>query len=258
MRGRTWAAAVASLALGLMVVCPIVAQPGNAPAAESKKKEPDIVHVKADITHSAWGDTNKTLLKGHVEMTHGDTILTSDLVDCDNTKGVKTAVSPGKINITNPECDIVGDKGTAYFLKKLGVVEGDVILTVKPKVTEQERANADKDDVRMQYKERTVITCKKLDYLYKQKLATMTGGIVFTQKKRKASSDSAVYDQAKEILTLDGNVKGLDEQGQTFSAPGKVIISLKEGDEWIEAPNATATFKVDLDEDENPPPAKKK
>ena len=42
-----------------------------------------------------------------------------------------------------------------------------------------------------------------------------------------------------------------DEQGQTFSAPGKVIISLKEGDEWIEAPNATATFKVDLDEDEN-------
>ena len=73
-------------------------------------------------------------------MTHGDTILTSDLVDYDGTKGIKTAVSPGKINITNPECDIVGDKGTAYFLKKLGIVEGDVALTVKPKVSQEERA----------------------------------------------------------------------------------------------------------------------
>lgn len=242
---RIFAAIVALLALTYLSTGIPAQQNDTKPSpAAAQKQATDNVIGKADYMKTGWGSKKTTLLKGNVKFTHGDTILTSDQIDYD--EAIKTAISPGKVKITNPECDISGDKGMAYFNKKLGVVEGSVSMLIKPQNTEEQKT--DKDSVN--FKKPTTITCNKLEYLYKTKIATATGNIIFKQEKRTATADKAVYDQKKEILTLTGNVKGVDDQGQTFSAPGTVTISLKQGDEWMEASDASATFKIDLDDEE--------
>ena len=248
--GRRFLRVLAGMAV-LALVCaypgvPAQETPKKPPANEQEKKERDEVLGRADVMKSAWGSRKTHLFKGNVRFTHGDTVLTSDLIEYDQDDQI--AVSPGKINITNPECDISGDKGAAYFKKKLGVIEGNVVMLLKPKKTGE--TATDKDSIASELKEPTTITCPKLEYLYKAKTATANGGVIFKQTKRSASAEKAVYDQNKELLTLIGNVKGKDEHGQTFSAPGKVVISLKKGDEWMEAQNVSASFKIDLEEEE--------
>jgi lipopolysaccharide assembly outer membrane protein LptD (OstA) len=237
------AAALALVCAGIMAQQQETKSP--APAEAAKKKEPENVLGRADFTRTAWGEKKTVLMKGNVKFTHEDTVLTSDQVEYD--ENAKTAISPGKVHITNPECDLTADKGTAYFKKKLGVVESNVVMILTPKRSEEE--SADKESIRAKVKQPTTITCDKLEYLYKDKIATAIGQVVFKQEKRTAHADKAVYDQNKEQVTLVGNVSGIDEYGQTFSAPGKVVISIKKGDEWMEAPNATATFKVDTEEE---------
>lgn len=221
---------------------------------KSPKPEPTAAPRKQNVAFGAksvrapWGGKGVTVMKGQVWFQHDDTRVASDLVEYDGREDVKTAVSPGKITITNPECDMSGDKGSASFIKRLGVLEGNVVMLLKPK--SEEKAPADKDATRARLKQPTTITCSRLEYLYKKKVATAVGSVVFTQKKRKATADKAVYDINKELLTLVGNVQAVDEDGQTFSAP-KAVISLKKGDEWIDAPDAKATFKIDLGEEED-------
>ncbi len=245
MRAKGILVVVATLGLAAAIVSPgIMAQQAKAPAQTPAKKG-DVVS-KFKYYKMRWGDNATTLLlKGDVTFTHEDTVIASDQVDYDDS--AKTAVSPGPIKITNPECDITGDKGSAYFRKKLGVIEGNVVMLFKPK-QEASAVNADKDSVD-KFKQPTTVTCLRMEYFYGQKLASAQGGVVFKQPKRTAYADKAVYDQKAEILTLTGNVRAVDEQGQTFTAPGEVKISLKKGDEWMEALNAGGTFKIDLGEE---------
>ena len=86
------------------------------------------------------------------------------------------------------------------------------------------------------------------------KIASATGGVLLKQEKRSANAKKLIYDDKKELLTLLGDIKGVDEDGQTFSAPDKVTICIKKGAEWMEAPNASATFKVKTEEDEGEKP----
>ncbi len=217
----------------------ILAQ-GQAKPTPAKK---DIVTYSAKMWKSTLGDQATVLMKGDVKFAHDDTVLTSDEVTY--VKKTNTATSPGKVQISDPECDITGDHGTANFSKKIGTLEGSVTMLVKPKSDD----NADKDSVRARMTKPTTITCPKVEYQYKAKIATLTGGVNFKQNDRNASAKQAVYDGKKEILTLTGDVRGTDEDGQTFTAPS-VKISLKKGDEWMEAENANATFKIDLNEDD--------
>lgn len=250
MRSR-WIKTASALVAGVAALATCVGIPAQQqpqpPAAKAQSKEPETVQGRADILKSTWGDKTEVLMKGNVKFTSSDTVMTSDQVTYD--KQTKTAASPGKIGITDPECDITGDKGNADFNKKLGVIEGNVTMLLKPKSTDQ--TPQDKDSIRAKMTQPTTITCPKLQYLYKDKIATATGGVSFKQAKRSASANKAVYDAKKELLTLTGDVNGVDEDGQTFSAP-TVRISLKKGDEWMEAENASASFKVDLNEEQKP------
>jgi lipopolysaccharide assembly outer membrane protein LptD (OstA) len=223
-------------------------QTPNEPASKDAAKKKSEVEIKANYMKSDLGDKHTTLLKGNVRCKHDDTLITSEQVDYDD--NAKIATSPGVIKITNPECDINADKGMANFKKKVGVSEGNVLMQLKPK---PEEANAKSDPNSIEsFKQPTTITCNRMEYFYAKKIASAEGGVVFKQAKRTAFADKAVYDQNKELLTLMGNVHGIDKDDQTFSAPDKVIISLKKGDEWMEAPNASASFKVDLDEETKP------
>lgn len=216
----------------------ISAQQKQTPAA---KKEPETVQGRADVLKSSWGSKTEVLMKGNVKFTSSEITLTSDEVTYD--KQAKSAVSPGKIAITGSDADITADKGTADFNKRLAVLTGGVNMVLKPKPEN----HSDPDSVRAKMTKPTTITCSKLEYQYKAKLATAVGEVRFKQEKRSAEAQKAVYDSTTELLVLTGDVKGVDEHGQTFSAP-LVRISLKEGDEWMEAENASASFKIDLDE----------
>lgn len=245
---------IALIAVALVVTCTGISAKQDTPAPKpqpvANDSKRDEVTGGADVTRGPWGGEGAVVMKGHVWFQHGDTRLTSDHINYDQAVKVKTATSPGKLTISDPECDISGNKGTAYFIKRLGVIEGNVVMLLKPKP--DPNALADKDSVRSKLRQPTTITCSKIEYLYKKKLATAFGGVIFQQEKRKATADKAVYDHKSELLTLTGNVEAVDEEGQTFSAP-KAVISLKKGDEWIDVPNAKATFKIDLGDEEEKP-----
>ena len=218
-------------------------------AKEAKNDKREEVTGNADFMKKKWGSQSILVMKGNVKWVHEDTVLTSDAIEYNET--TKTAVSTGKLTITDPECNIVGAKGSASFKKRLGVVEGSVVMNIRPKKTTEEQNAAEKDKGAVgNFKEPTTITCAKLEYQYRTKIATAIGGVNFQQGKRTAKADKAVYDGKKEILTLTGSVIAVDEDGQRFEAPDKITISMKKGDEWIEAPNAKASVKIDLGDEE--------
>lgn len=234
--------AIVMLALAVAAACSsILAQQPTKPADKKPAKQEEVI-IDAKHGRKSWGPKKTTLLEGDVKCVHGDTTLTTDRVEFDEDAQIVT--SPGKLFITSPECDITGDKGTAYLKKRIAVLEGNVVMQLKPKKTEGEKA--DKDSPREKFNQPTTITCSKIEYLYKKKIASGTGNVIFKQDKRTATAQKFTYDEMKEELVVMGNVKAVDEDGQTFSAPEKVIISLKKGSEFMEAPNATATIKVDL------------
>ncbi|MCX6346215.1 MAG: hypothetical protein NT018_14280 [Armatimonadetes bacterium] len=251
MRGKGLVIIAVVLGLAAVALSPSIfaQQTPDKPAATDAAKKKSEVEIKANYMKSDLGDKHTTLLKGNVRCTHDDTLITSEQVDYDD--NTKIATSPGAIKITNPECDINGDKGMANFKKKVGVTEGNVLMQLKPKASEANTASSDPNSI-ASFKLPTTITCNRMEYFYAKKIASAEGGVVFKQTKRTVYADKAVYDQNKEILSLTGNVHGVDVDGQTFKTQDKVTISLKKGDEWIEAPNASASFKVDLDEETKP------
>lgn len=235
-------AVAAAIAVVAAVAAP-VAQDKAKPAAASQK-QPEVVNGSSDSWKINWGAKKTVLMKGNVKFTHGDTALTSDEVLWD--EEAKVVTSPGAVHITDPQCDITGDKGAGYFKKRIGVVEGNVVMQLKPGKPDE---SSDPESIRGKLTKPTTITCSKLEYQYREKIASATGGVVFKQQERIAHADKAVYDEKKELLTLTGNVNGTDEYGQTFSAPGTVVMSLKKGDEWMEAQDGKASFRVNLDEE---------
>lgn len=234
------------LAAVLIFACAsITAQQQNtndkAKTGERKLEEVNISfkHLRRDL-----GEKRITFVEGNVKCIHGDTVLTTESATVDEKEQVITV--PGKITITSPECDIAADRGTAYLKKRLAVLEGNVVMHLKPKVDE----GVDKDSERAKYSRPTTITCDKIEYLYKKKVASGAGNVVFKQEKRTATAQKFTYDEKSEILTVMGDVKAVDEDGQAFYAPEKVVICLKKGNEYMEASNAGATIKVDMSEEE--------
>ncbi len=231
--------AILAIALGLGVAAQSPVQPAK------EKKPPRNFDVKADLMKVVWGEERKVLLTGNVVFTQEDTKIQSAYVEWD--RKAETALFPGKVTITTPEAVATSDKGQAFFKKRIGILEGSVNMIYTPK-EEKPVDPKDKEDPQTSLRKETTMTCTKLEYDYKNKIAVATGGVTIIQKERTVTADKVIFDQKQELLTLNGNVKVVDDQGQEFNAPGEAKISIKKGQEWIEAPNPTAKFKVEMDE----------
>lgn len=240
------AVGIAGLLLIIGITAALFAQtPADTPAKPGKKKNFDVTADKMRVT---WGNDKKVLLSGNVVFTQEDIKIMSEYVEWDRTQ--ETATFPKKVSIIGKNEDATAAKGQAFFKKRIGILEGDVVLNIKQK----EEANAEnkessKDSVREGLKKDTLVTCNKLEYDYKNKISVATGQVTIKQKDRTVTSDKVVFDQKNELLTLNGNVKIVDEEGQEFTTPGEARISIKKGDEWIEAPNLSAKFKINIDEE---------
>jgi lipopolysaccharide assembly outer membrane protein LptD (OstA) len=221
------------------------------PAPKQPAKDPDYkdVEIKADLLKRRWGSEKTVLLSGNVVIKQGDTVLKSDKVEYDETTQI--AKSPGVLTISDPENDIRGDSGVAYLKERRGVLTGNIKLVAKPR---QKAQTYDKKPAEL--RDAATMTCDTLEYLYKQKQATASGNLKIVQKDRTVTAEKAIYNVKDEIVTLTGNVKGSDEKGQNFSSGGKVTVSIKDGDEWMEMEQAAGTFKVKSEEEESSVPAK--
>jgi lipopolysaccharide assembly outer membrane protein LptD (OstA) len=227
----------------LAAICGLVLAQEQKPVSD----QPDYkdVTLKADLVRRNWGAKKTVLLTGNVVISQGDTIIKSDKIEYD--EDTQVAKSPGPLSITDVDNDIRGDSGTAYLKQRRGSLDGNVKLLTKPKqrpgVTQQSA----------EWRDPVTVTCDTIEYLYKQKQATASGHLNMLQKDRTMTADKAVYMVKDERMTLTGNVRGSDQKGQTMSSGGKVTVSLKEGDEWMEIEQAAGTFKVKSEEEVVPP-----
>jgi lipopolysaccharide assembly outer membrane protein LptD (OstA) len=219
---------------------------GSLADSQKQASEPDykVVNVKADVLRRNWGPGKATLLSGSVMITQGDTVLKSDKLRY--YEEAQVANSPGPISITDTDISLTGDSGSADLKLRKGIVQGNVKLIAK----KSQGPSAAKSFTDLS--QPVTVTCDTLEYLYKQKTATATGRLKLVQRDRVITADKAVYQVKDEIVTLTGNVKGSDVKGQTISSGGKVTVSLKSGDEWMEVEQASGSFKVTSEEETAP------
>ncbi|MBP5275113.1 MAG: LPS export ABC transporter periplasmic protein LptC [Abditibacteriota bacterium] len=211
----------------------------------AEKKE---IKVFADMTDIPYGDKNKNvILKGNVRILHNDITLKSEYVEYNKDKN--TAFSPGKLFATAPEADITADKGTGDFKNKIVKAEGNVSAVIRKSFTENIRDPEKRADVEKEITRDITVTAGHGEYDYKARIITARDAVTIKEKDRVILADSVTYDIKTEIFTLNGQVRGTDSAGQTFSSPGPVTVSVKEGNEYIKAPNAGISFFVEEDEE---------
>jgi len=237
--------------VALLLAAVVLAQQAEKPAAEPKYTE---INYSADTSSYRWdGEDRIIALKGNVKFVQGDTTVIADKVDY--RESTKTAQVSGNLKITDPQNTITGDTCTVNFQEKKAVLTGNVRMTARPKPKPKPETAADDKpkSIKSEWTDEAVVTCDKIDYYYKEKRAEATGNLKIVQKNRVVTADSGTYLGKEEIVKLVGNIQAKDEKEKhTFSAP-KVTISLKDGDEWMEAEKATGTFYIK--EEEQPPPA---
>ncbi|MBI2843849.1 MAG: LPS-assembly protein LptD [Armatimonadetes bacterium] len=214
--------------------------------AESKKEEVFIGGEGTKWKMRGSEDERIYTITGNVVIEHLDTTLTANQVEYN--EKTKIATAEGNLKIVDPESVITGKKGIAYFKERKTVIEGDVKLVTQPKKNGD--AGGNPDSMRARLRGRSTITCDKMEYQYRNKVATAEGNLKVVQKDRTLDAKKAVYDVKQEFVTLTGGVHVKDEKGQTFTSPGTVKASLKEGAEWIEAENGSAMLKVNLEEED--------
>jgi len=240
--GRMAVLICAAAALVLAVAVALGAQDKDQTKKPAQKEE---VTINGD--QWKWrGGSDKSIyaITGNIVVKYKDMTLTADRAEYDEKARIVTA--DGNLKIVDTENEITGSKGTAYLNERRSVIEGGVKLITKPKPAAEPK---NPESARAKLTQPTTITCDRMEYLYRKKIAKAEGNLKVTQKNRVLIGNSAVYDVSAELLTLSGGVKATDENGQTFSSPGTVKASLKEGAEWIEAENGRATLKVDMEEE---------
>ena len=143
--------------------------------------------------------------------------------------------------LDNSKHHITGDKSHADLGKSRLVVNGNVVLTVKPEPT---AANADPNaSVDESKKQGAVVTCDNIESFYKKKFNILRGHLIMKQHiirvgkeplDRTATAEHAEYDGKKEILVLFPPVHYEDSDNQNFdSDKNPVTIYTKAGQETI-------------------------
>jgi len=181
--------------------------------------------------------------KGNVKIAQGDTAFSADSVVY--RKDPNTATITGNITVEAGEVKARGDSADVDFDDKVVRLKGanGVSIVLMPGASSKQAQG-----VRSKIKDPVSITCPQVSYYYKEKRAEVTGPLKMTRKDQVLTGDWATYRGADETLQITGNVKGRDEQNQTFETPSLKVF-LKEGAEGLEATFFSGTFRV-KDEDE--------
>lgn len=212
------------------------------------KKEKAKIKISADSTSIPWRENNKNItLKGNVSIVHDNAKLMSSYVIFN--QDTKIAQSPGKITVNAKETNFTADNGNANFKTKICQAFGNINGIIKKENIADIKNENKKKNIEKEITENITFSCDKAEYNYKTKILNAEGNIKLTEKDRTITCNSLKYISNEEIFYLNGNVKGEDKQGQTFDSDGEVIVSVKDGNEYIKAPKVKSVFYVEDDED---------
>ena len=226
---------------------------GPSPGAGKTTKKERFVHIDS----KQFSDTKTP--QGQLRNAWGAVIIKSDDTTLKTEQAVynkdtEIANSPGKLQIDDPQNTVVGSTGTAFYKTRDAVISGQVTLTLRPK---PEDKNAPDGSARREFKSPATITCTKLTYNWKNRIATATGNLKVRYEDRTVTAEKAVYYGADETIVLTGNVKYTRPNGDVGKA-SKAIAKLKEGQEAFYAEGdktapISGTFAVSGDEEEDGP-----
>ncbi len=140
----------------------------------------------------------------------------------------------GNLEVNQGKKAAVGEKGTYSQKKKELLIQGNVTaIFEKAGVfiradTAQKLRNPEGQKI---LEEKTLLASDELILSTESGDARASGAVHVTQKGREARSERAVYDDAKEVLTLTGNVSM--KKGEEWVSAQRVVVSVK--DESVEA-----------------------
>ena len=173
--------------------------------------------------------SKQALAKGNVVIFQGDTTITTSEAHYDEANKITTILVPFQlvqVKPGEPKTTLKGDAMTVYHQQKHVVVAGDVNLVragqpdIKPAnaSTHAKLAAAFKRDD-------TVVDADHMDYYTNTKDAQFDGNVHFIQKEKNATADHAYLDNAKNTMTMDGNVVLTQIKGDWLSRNGLIDAS---------------------------------
>jgi lipopolysaccharide export system protein LptA len=190
----------------------------------------------------------------------GDTTAFAPYGEVDNKR--KYAIATGELWLDDPRLNLKANKLEVWYAEnqKRALLTQNVRLLIKPREAPNQQPTDEEDKLQEAKRYPVEAECGQIEYFYRKKIAIITGGIKAVQRlkegqERKLTADRAEYDQKNEILVLIGNVVLEDPDGR-FKAP-RLIVSVKEGEEWVRAPEGGEGLLYYTEEEEsseNPPP----
>ena len=225
------------------------------PRPTTPLKKQRFVHLDGSPTAVyTWEETPQGRLHigaGGVILTSDDTRLTTDKILFNEKTQIGNA--PGKLTLADTYNTLTGNTGVAYYRTRDAKVRGNVVIVARPK---DEDKNAPEGTARRQFDSPVTITCEKLDYNWRTRIAVASEKLTVKQKDRTVTADRATYDGKRETVTLIGNVfytrpngeKGQGGKATIFYTKGKEHFKLEE--------NIKGDFAIDDDgTDDTAPPA---
>lgn len=250
----TWTATLLRAAPTKKPVPPPAAKPRSAPTGP----EDTSVYPTGDLSQTTFTASGAAIvtLSGNAVIRYKDTILRTALATYNDE--TKVATSPGRVQIEDAQNTVSGDKGVMYYRKRTGEIIGNVKIVARPRPMS---ANVPANSPRREFKNPVTITCDRVIYNSRTRVAKPVGSLVirftFRNKKWTITADDATYDGKTETVTLSRNVRGTGipptgKQVDNIRAVETIIV-LREGDEDLKTRNVQegTSFVIEEEEDED-------
>lgn len=241
---------LALAALSLAAALPQATLPAQPPPRASAAKPRHFVDLYGKVGQSRETPQGTiSTLSGNVQIVSEDAVLRTGAATYEHKAQVATA--PGRLQIEDAQNTLVGNTGVAHYKTRTAEIRGDVRIIVRPRPSD---AKAPEGSLRREFKEPVVITCDRVDYNWRTRVAVATGNLTFRQKDRRVTALRAVYEGRRERVTLIGEVRGVMKDGSEAEGE-KAIAVLTEGAESLTLQNVKKVrIPVEDDDEEAPPP----
>ncbi len=194
-----------------------------------------------EIDFGIWEQMGNIQKGQDLKFRDGDTTAFAPYGEVDSKR--RYAIATGELWLKDPRLDLQANKLEVWYAQnqKRALLSQNVRMLIKPRENANQPPAEGEEEDRLQEAKRYPVEaeCGQIEYFYRKKIGVITGGIKAVQrlkegKIRKLSADRAEYDQKNEILTLIGNVTLEDPDGKFIAE--LLIVSVKEGEEWVKAP----------------------
>jgi lipopolysaccharide export system protein LptA len=176
-------------------------------------------------------------------LTNDDSRLTTATASFNEKTQIANA--PGKLKLEDTYNTLTGNTGTAFYKTRDARIRGDVVIVARPR---DEDRNAPEGSTQRQFDAPVTMTCQKVDYNWRTRIARASDRLTVKQKDYTVTADQAFYDGKKEMVILEGNVKytrtGKPDTGQ---AKKVTIIYTKGKENFIAEGGVSGVFAVDED-----------